>query len=57
MAGLALGLASGWSWPDRLRHAAALGTATVAAPVAGEFDRAEYERLRADVRVPGLRGL
>ena len=57
VAGLALGLASGWSWPDRLRHAAALGTATVAAPVAGEFDRAEYERLRADVRVPGLRGL
>lgn len=54
VAGLALGLARGWAWPDLLRHAAALGAATVASPVAGEFDRAEYERLRAGLPVPGL---
>ena len=56
VAGLALGLARGWKWPDRLRHAAALGAATVASPVAGEFDRAEYERLRASFAGPGLTG-
>lgn len=55
VAGLALGLARGWDWPDRLRHAAALGAATVASPVAGEFDRAEYERLRGGFPVPGLK--
>ncbi|HEY2312268.1 MAG TPA: hexose kinase [Streptosporangiaceae bacterium] len=54
VAGLALGLARGWTWPERLRHAAALGAATVAAPVAGEFDRALYERLLASMPVPGL---
>ncbi len=56
VAGLALGLALGWDWPDRLRQAAALGAATVASPVAGEFDRAEYERLRAGFPGPGLTG-
>jgi tagatose 6-phosphate kinase len=56
VAGLALGLARGWAWPERLRHAAALGAATVAAPVAGEFDRAQYERLLTSSPVPGLRG-
>ncbi len=56
VAGLALGLTRGWAWPDRLRNAAALGAATVASPVAGQFDRAEYERLRADMAVPGLKG-
>ena len=54
VAGLALGLARGWAWPERLRHAAALGAATVVAPVASEFDREEYERLRAGMPVPGL---
>ena len=34
----------GWSWPEPPRHAAALGAATVAAPVAGEFRAADYER-------------
>jgi tagatose 6-phosphate kinase len=56
VAGLALGLARGWAWPDLLRHAAALGAATVASPVAGEFDRAEYERLHAGLPVTGLTG-
>jgi tagatose 6-phosphate kinase len=54
VAGLALGLARGWTWPERLRHAAALGAATVAAPAAGEFDRALYEQLLASSPVPGL---
>jgi tagatose 6-phosphate kinase len=56
VAGLALGLALGWSWPDRLRQAAALGAATVASPVAGQFDRAEYDRLTASIPIPGLKG-
>ncbi|WP_336212977.1 1-phosphofructokinase family hexose kinase [Nonomuraea sp. LPB2021202275-12-8] len=42
VAGLALGLVEHCSWPDRLRRAAALGAAAVAAPVAGDFDRAVY---------------
>jgi tagatose 6-phosphate kinase len=43
-AALARGLVLGQPWPDRLRHAVALGTATAAAPVAGEFSRADYAR-------------
>ncbi|QYC38547.1 Tagatose-6-phosphate kinase [Nonomuraea coxensis DSM 45129] len=42
VAGLALGLAEGTPWPERLRRAAALGAAAVAAPVAGDFDRDVY---------------
>ncbi|MED7927611.1 1-phosphofructokinase family hexose kinase [Nonomuraea sp. LP-02] len=42
VAGLALGLAEATPWPDRLRRAAALGAAAVAAPVAGDFDRDVY---------------
>ena len=42
VAGLALGLAESTPWPDRLRRAAALGAAAVAAPVAGDFDRDVY---------------
>ncbi len=57
MAGLALGLARGWGWPDRLRHAAALGAATVATHAAGEFDRAHYERALASCPVRSLVGL
>jgi tagatose 6-phosphate kinase len=53
VAGLTFGLATGQPWPDRLRDAAALGTATVLAPVAGEYDPAEYRRLRAGVTVEG----
>jgi fructose-1-phosphate kinase PfkB-like protein len=43
-AGLAHGLVRADSWPERLRHATAFGAATAAAPVAGEFDRADYAR-------------
>jgi tagatose 6-phosphate kinase len=42
-AGLARGLLLGQQWPERLAHAAALGAAAVAAPVAGEFSHADYE--------------
>ena len=44
VAGLADGLVRGLEWPDLLRHAVALGAATVAAPVAGEFALDEYVR-------------
>jgi tagatose 6-phosphate kinase len=42
-AALAHGLAVGRPWDERLRHAAALGAAAVAAPVAGEFSRDAYD--------------
>jgi tagatose 6-phosphate kinase len=51
VAGLAHGLALGSPWPERLRHAAALGTAAVAAPAAGQFDPADYARALAGVSV------
>jgi tagatose 6-phosphate kinase len=51
VAGLLSGLVEGLSWPDRLRRAVALSTATVLAPAAGEFDRAAYEDLLSRVRV------
>jgi tagatose 6-phosphate kinase len=41
-AGLAHGLVLGRPWDERLRHAVALGAASVAAPVAGEFSHADY---------------
>jgi len=41
-AALAHGLVLGRTWDERLRHAAALGAATAAAPVAGEFRRQDY---------------
>ena len=41
-AALAHGLVLGRPWDERLRHAAALGAATAAAPVAGEFGRQDY---------------
>ncbi|MEV0196457.1 1-phosphofructokinase family hexose kinase [Nonomuraea sp. NPDC050691] len=44
VAGLALGLVEGTAWPERLRTAAALGAAAVAAPVAGDFDPDVYAR-------------
>ncbi|MGA4849678.1 1-phosphofructokinase family hexose kinase [Streptomyces sp. G5(2025)] len=53
VAGLLSGLAEGLPWPDRLARALALSAATVAAPVAGEFDRATYEDLLARVTVTG----
>ncbi|HEY0716264.1 MAG TPA: PfkB family carbohydrate kinase, partial [Streptosporangiaceae bacterium] len=51
VAGLTLGLVTGQPWPDRLRDAAALGTAAVLAPVAGEFGPGDYRRVRAQVSV------
>jgi tagatose 6-phosphate kinase len=41
-AALAHGVILGRPWDERLRHAAALGAATVAAPVAGEFRQQDY---------------
>jgi tagatose 6-phosphate kinase len=41
-AALAHGLVLGRPWDERLRHAAALGAATAAAPVAGEFCHQDY---------------
>jgi tagatose 6-phosphate kinase len=51
VAGLAHGLVLGWPWAERLRHAAALGTAAAAAPVAGQFAEADYVRALAGVTV------
>ncbi|GGV90406.1 sugar kinase [Streptomyces gelaticus] len=51
VAGLLSGLVEGLSWPDRLRRAVALSTATVLAPTAGDFDRAAYEELLPRVGV------
>ncbi len=50
-AGLAHGLVLGNSWEERLRHAVALGTASLAAPVAGEFQHADYTQVLAGVTV------
>jgi tagatose 6-phosphate kinase len=48
VAGLVPGVLLGWSWPDRLRHAVALGAS---AGADGEVDLAAYERLVGEVRV------
>jgi tagatose 6-phosphate kinase len=53
VAGLADSLVRGHDWPATLRHAAALGTAAAAAPVAGAFGWADYERLVTTVQVIG----
>ena len=51
LAGLTRGLVRDEPWPDRLRAAAALGTASALAPVAGEFDRDDYQRVQAGVTI------
>jgi tagatose 6-phosphate kinase len=51
VAGLAHGLTLGRSWPERLRHAAALGSAAARAPAAGEFRLADYTQALDDTRV------
>ncbi|MEW9546803.1 1-phosphofructokinase family hexose kinase [Nonomuraea sp. NPDC050783] len=51
VAGLALGLVEGAPWPERLRRAAALGAAAVAAPVAGAFDRDVYADIHPRITV------
>jgi tagatose 6-phosphate kinase len=53
VAGLLSGLVEHLPWPDRLIRATALSAATVAAPVAGEFDPGHYQELRARVTVTG----
>jgi tagatose 6-phosphate kinase len=46
--GLVPGLLLGWSWPDLLRHAAAVAAATT---VAGDVNLTEYERLVDQVEI------
>ncbi|MDO0927141.1 1-phosphofructokinase family hexose kinase [Streptomyces sp. TG1A-8] len=53
VAGLLSGLVDRLPWPERLARAVALSAATVRAPAAGEFDRADYEELLARVTVTG----
>ncbi|MDX3750838.1 1-phosphofructokinase family hexose kinase [Streptomyces sp. AK08-02] len=53
VAGLLSGLVDQLPWPERLTRAVALSAATVLAPVAGEFDRATYEKLLHRVTVTG----
>ena len=52
-AGLADSMVRGQDWQATLRHAVALGTAAVSAPVAGEFAAADYERLVTTVQIAG----
>ncbi len=51
VAGLARQLVLGRPWAERLRHAVALGSAAVAAPVAGEFRQADYEHALGQVSI------
>jgi tagatose 6-phosphate kinase len=51
VAGLTQCLVLGADWPDRLRHAVAMGTAAVAGRVAGEVDPARYHDLLPQVSV------
>ncbi|MGV9450092.1 1-phosphofructokinase family hexose kinase [Streptomyces sp. NPDC003635] len=53
VAGLLSGLVENLPWPARLSRAAALSTASVLAPVAGEFDHRAYEDLLGRVTVTG----
>ena len=48
--------ARGSGWAGALRHAAALGAATVASPVAGEFSAAVYQRALAGIVVTSAEG-
>jgi tagatose 6-phosphate kinase len=54
-AALAHGLVLGRPWDERLRHAAALGAATAAAPVAGEFRHQDYLGALSQVAVEEVR--
>ena len=54
-AALTHGLVLGRPWDERLRHAAALGAATAAAPVAGEFRRQDYLDALSAVTVEEVR--
>ena len=57
VAGLAHRLVLGQSWAERLRHAVALGSAAAAAPVAGEFNLADYEQALSQVTIVRRDGL
>ncbi len=48
-AALIAGLLDRSPWPERLADATALSAAAVCAPLAGQFDAATYERLRAEI--------
>ncbi|MFD8786819.1 1-phosphofructokinase family hexose kinase [Kitasatospora sp. NPDC059599] len=54
VAALALGLATGLPWPERLRRAVALSAAAVLAPQAGRFDAEAHHRLLTLVRTEEL---
>jgi len=54
-AALAHGLVLGRPWDERLRHAAALGAASAAAPVAGEFRHQDYLGALSTVTVEEVR--
>ncbi|NDL57840.1 1-phosphofructokinase family hexose kinase [Phytoactinopolyspora mesophila] len=51
VAALAMGIHNSLSWPETLRSACAVSAATVLAPVAGEYEPAEYRRLRHAVDI------
>jgi fructose-1-phosphate kinase PfkB-like protein len=51
MAALALGLARGQPWPERLAGAVALSAAAVKSSVAGDFDPDAFARWRERVEV------
>jgi tagatose 6-phosphate kinase len=55
-AGLARGLVQGEDWPRRLRQAVALGSAAVAAPVAGDHSQDLFRELVDQVDVAGWEG-
>jgi tagatose 6-phosphate kinase len=55
VAALAQGLTHGWSWPERLTEAAALGSAAASAPVAGEFLDDDLALARTRVQVTDLK--
>ena len=50
VAGFVPGISLGWSWPDMLRHAAALAAAV---QPSGAADLAAYERLLGGITVTG----
>ena len=54
-AALAHGIVLGRPWDERLRHAAALGAAAAAAPVAGEFRQQDYLGALGAVAVEEIR--
>ncbi|MEU7278906.1 1-phosphofructokinase family hexose kinase [Streptomyces sp. NPDC045431] len=54
VAGLLSALVEGEAWPERLRRAVALATATVRAPAAGEYDPRTYQELLDRITVTEL---